>query len=272
MSDALQPGPILQSQLMDPPWALKGGARLPGTGPVDADDWLRTDDAFAAQMALRDRLIAERTDAVHALRTQAIPAAQEILRMALEILRTRPGYQVGESAVCRPDGVEVAINTDAPLLTLGQLVQEDICLLQARGDEHVMTGAILCFPASWSLDEKIGRPLSGIHQPVAEYSGDIARRVQRLFNAIRPGTPIMRANCLAYADASLFQPRREGQRRERPAPAAPFLRTERQCLLKLPQTGAVVFTIHTTVVARATLTASDRALAASWLEDPHAVR
>jgi len=30
----------------------------------------------------------------------------------------------------------------------------------------------------------------------------------------------------------------------------PFLRSERQCILRLPETEAVVFTIHTTVVRR----------------------
>lgn len=262
----LQPEPILQSRLMDPPWTLKGGTRLPGTGPIGADDWLRRDDAFAGQMALRDRLIAGQTDKVHALRAQALPVAQELLQMALTILRTRPGYHITDTAVRRPDAVVVPVDSAAPLLTLGRLVQEDVCLLQDRGDEHVMTGAILCFPASWSLAEKMDRSLTGIHDPVAEYTDDIARRVQRLFNAIRPGVPIVRANCLTYADASLFQPRREGALREYPGASAQFVRSERQCLLKLPQTGAVAFSIHTTVVARAGLPAPDRAALTHYLD------
>lgn len=266
MSSALQPDPILQSRLMDPPWALKGGTRLPGTGPIAADDWLRVDDAFAGQMALRDRLIAACPGKVHALRARAFPAAREILQMALEILRTRVGYQVSESAVCRPDGVDIAIDADTPLLTLGRLVQEDICLLQDQGSEHVLTGAILCFPASWTLAEKIDRPLTGVHKPVQEYTSDIARRVQRLFDAIQPGRPVMRANCLRYSDASLFQPRPERAPRKTGDGIEPFLRMERQCLLRLPRTRAVAFSIHTTVVARNALSPRQMQEATTYLD------
>ncbi|MCG6904351.1 MAG: DUF3445 domain-containing protein [Rhodobacter sp.] len=262
----LQAGPILQSRLIDPPWALRNGARLPGTGPIGPDDWLRRDDAFDGQMALRDRLIADATDRVHRLRDRARPAAQEILQMALDILRHRPGYETGDTHVTRPDGLGVRIDRDAPLLTLGRLVQEDIVLLQPDGGEHAMTGAVLCFPASWTLDEKIDRPLTGIHEPVDSYSDDIARRVQRLFDAIRPGHPIVRANCLLYDDAALFQPRREAEPRVRPLGESRFVRSERQCLLRLPETGAVAFTIHTTVVALADLPAADRAALAAHLD------
>ncbi|MGR3344574.1 MAG: hypothetical protein ACU0DI_15375 [Paracoccaceae bacterium] len=72
MAGSLQPDPILQSRLTDPPWALRSDTKLPGTGPVEADGWIRADDAFAGQMALRDRLIAERQEAVHSLRPAAL--------------------------------------------------------------------------------------------------------------------------------------------------------------------------------------------------------
>ena len=258
--------PILQSTLMDPPWDLPNGTRLPGTGPIAAADWIRRDDAFAGQMELRDRLIEEITDKVHVLRPAAIPAARELLQMTLSALRADVGYSVDSTTVTRPDGIRVDIDFDAPLLTLGRLVQEDLCLLQQSGSEHVMTGAVLCFPASWSLDEKIDRSLIGIHEPVGEYTSDIARRVQRLFNAIRPGKPMVRANCLLYSDAHLFQPRRMEQRRERPGAVAKYVRTERQCFIRLPDTDAVAFSIHTTVVLRASLSALDQAALSAYLE------
>ena len=247
--------PILQSKLDDPPWTLVNGFRLPGTGPIAPDDWLRVDDAFAEQMALRDRLIAEMGERVHITRPEAETAAEEILHMALEVLRTRSGYRVAPTHVTRPDGVEVKLDDLPPLATLGRLVQEDICLLQQQGDEHALTAACLCFPASWTLAEKIDRPLIGIHEPVTSYTGDIARRVQRLFDAIRVDRPLRRANCLLYDDPTLFQPRMMAERRIKPKARAEYIRTERQCLLRLPNTNAVAFSIHTTVLARANLPA-----------------
>lgn len=116
----------------------------------------------------------------------------------------------------------------------------------------MLVAAVLCFPASWRLDEKIGRPLTAIHAPVAVYDADVGRRVQRLFDAIRPGQPLWRANLLEYDDPALFQPRSAfDPPRRTSGPEAPYLRAERQCLLRLPRTGAVVFSIHTHVVRRA---------------------
>ena len=63
----------------------------------------------------------------------------------------------------------VAIDRGDPMGTLGHLVQEDLCLMEKRGEEHVLTAAVLCFPASWRLADKIGRPLEAIHVPVPEY-------------------------------------------------------------------------------------------------------
>lgn len=129
-------------------------------------------------------------------------------------------------------------------------MQEDFCLLSKSGDEHVLDAAVLCFPASWRLAEKIGRPLSAVHDPVAEYDAGLARRVQRLFDGVQAGRPLWRFNVLYYDDPALFQPR--SAQMPRPlshARTAPFIRSERQCILRLPRTRAVVFSIHTYVIA-----------------------
>jgi dimethylamine monooxygenase subunit A len=236
--------PVLQSHLPFAPWMDPSTRRLPGVLPLTDDAWLCVDEAFAGQMAERDRLIAETPTTVYAALPEARMAADELYAT---VLAGVPGYSVTPSHVTRPDGVTVPLDPAHPLLTLGRLVQEDLCLLQADGDEHVLTGAILCFPASWTLAQKIGRPLSVIHHPVAPYDDRIRTSVQRMFHAIRPEAPLWRGNVLLYDDATLHQPRTEGARRPRPV-ANTYLRSERQCLLRLPQTRAVVFTIHTYVL------------------------
>ncbi len=250
---------ILQSRLDFAPWADPRHRRLPGIQPLDPATWLSVDDAFAGQMALRNRLIAERPGDVHALEPEAEAAAEELLEMVLAHLRADPRYRVTGAEVVRPDGVAVTVAADRPLLTLGRLVQADLCLMQPRGDEHVLTGAILCFPAGWTLAEKIRRPLVRIHAPVPEYGAQLAARVQRLFDGIQPGRPLWRANVLAYATPDLFAPHREGAPRPKPEGAAGFIRSERQCLLRLPRTRAVVFSIHTAVVRRSALTPEQEA-------------
>ncbi len=249
--------PILQERLPYAPWMEGRTWRLPGIVPAEPEGWLLRDEAFAAQMAERDRLIAGRPALVHDLLEAGRGAAEELCALVLARLRADAGYRVGADAVLRPDGVEVALDAGAPLLTLGRLVQEDLCLMQPRGDEHVLTGAVLCFPASWTLAQKIGKPLTGIHVPVPHYDEGMARRVQRLFDAIRVGQPLMRFNALIYDDPTLHQPRREGEARPRPVEKI-YLRSERQVLMRLPQTGAVLFSIHTYVVRIASLTVAER--------------
>lgn len=239
--------PILQSSLPFAPWMDPRTARLPGILPVVGDDWLRVDDAFAGQMAERDRLIAQTPARVHALLDAGRPAAVELFDAVIAVLAATPGYEIGTRSALRPDGQTVPLDRDQPLLTLGRLVQEDLCLMEHDGMEHILTGACLCFPASWTLSQKIGRPMTAIHEPVAPYTDDIARRVQRLFDAIRPEQPLWRANALVYDDPTLHQPRLEHERRPPPL-RRDYLRSERQCLIRLPKSRAVVFSIHTYIV------------------------
>jgi dimethylamine monooxygenase subunit A len=258
MANPMQDAPILQDRLPHLPWIDPRTRRLPGILPVEGQDWLRIDEAYAPQMALRDRLIAGQPDTVHDLIAEARPAADELYAMTLDWLRAAPGFAFTKGAIRRPDGVNVPLDPDQPLITLGRLVQEDLCLMETRGEEYHLTGGILCFPASWSLRQKINRPLTGIHDPVPVYDQDIARRVNRLFDAIRPEQPLWRMNYLTYDDFVLHQPRREGEKRPQPTDHV-FIRCERQCLLRLPVTRAVVFTIHTYVVDASTVTPQDLA-------------
>ena len=138
------------------------------------------------------------------------------------------------------------------MLTLSQLTQEDFCILEKREDEHVLTAAALCFPASWLLAEKFMQPLVGIHVPVASYDENIARRVQRLFDAVRVEQPLWRFNALWYADPALHQPRSAHVHRdEKFSQSAKYLRSELQTIRRLPKTKAVIFGIHTYVLAEA---------------------
>ncbi|MCV6583907.1 MAG: DUF3445 domain-containing protein [Marinibacterium sp.] len=237
----------LQNRL---PYDVTAPRPLPGIAPFDMGDWLQRDDAFAGQMARRDDLIATRRDAVIALDPGAQPAAAELLDLVLSLAYGDAG---ASGPVTRADGAQVAIRRDDPMATLGHLVQEDFCILQKPdgADEHVMTGAVLCFPAFWSLSEKFMRPLSRIHDPVPDYDDQIARRVQRLFDGVQVGRPLWRFNLLRYGDPELHQPAPlSGPARREPAPGArAYLRSERQCLVRLPVSRAVVFSIHTYVVA-----------------------
>ncbi|WP_146591268.1 heme-dependent oxidative N-demethylase family protein [Puniceibacterium confluentis] len=242
---------ILQSAL---PFDVSTPPALPGVRPL-TEDWLLVDEAYGPQLAEKARLIARHQQAVHALDPRARPAAEELLDTVLEQLPN--GFLRQGGHITRPDGVVIALDRQAPLITLGHLLQEDLCLLLPQDGVHVLVGALLCFPARWRLADKFLRPLVEIHAPVPSYDANIAKRVQRLFDGLQPGRPLWRFNTLWDWDPTLFQPGPRPGRPENAAQEAPFLRTERQCLLRLPLSRAVVFSIHTYVVPRAALSASD---------------
>lgn len=237
---------ILQTHI---PYDVTAPRPLPGIAPLEMADWLIADEAYAGQITERARLLREARDKVLWMAPDALEAAQELLEMVLAHLPA--GFARDRGRVLCPDGRSVTPDPADPLGSLGHIVQEDLCLMVREGEEHVLKAAILCFPASWTLAEKAGRPLIGIHEPVQSYDDNIARRVQRLFDGVREGRPLWRFNALWYDDPTLFQPRSEHAPRTPVGSAdAQYFRTERQSLVRLPRTQAVVFSIHTFVVAR----------------------
>ncbi len=75
-----------------------------------------------------------------------------------------------------------------------------------------------------------------------------------MLDNLRPGHPIWRANASVGHDPRLFRPRREADPPSPEAPDPPYIRSERQVLMRLPETGAIVFSIHTIMIRRASLT------------------
>ena len=136
--------PILHCQL---PADMRVGRALPGVQPV-VDSWLHVDDAYAAQMQRRIQLLGTVPNQVLYLDPSSLPAAHELLKEVLKLLPTL-GFEILNTLIVCPDGRRVDVSVfDNPMMVLGQLMQNDFVLMEKRGSEHVLTGAVLCFPAS----------------------------------------------------------------------------------------------------------------------------
>ncbi|QBY02689.1 DUF3445 domain-containing protein [Rhodophyticola sp. CCM32] len=238
------------------------GRRLPGVQPLaDGADWLMLDEVYADQMALRLHLTRVRPRDVIAALPGAGDAIEELYQEVLGWCDGRQGFHRHRDRMHCPDGRAVSLKAEDRLSVIAHLVQEDICLLQKPdgAGEHILTAAILCFPASWTLAEKIGHPLGAIHRPVAPYDADMAPRVQRLFDHLHCDRPLWRQNALLYENPALYQPRRAADPRRSVTGPPGFLRSERQVMRRLPRTGAIVFSIHSWVVPLAGLTREQQA-------------
>ena len=232
---------ILQNSI---PYDWQKVTKLPGVMPLNPQDWIIFDDAYKDQMAEREFLLKNNSDVIAIDENNEAPAF-ELLDAILQFLSKADGFEVSQKQVVTRDDRIVKIDYNQPLLTCGMLVQNDFCLLQKISGQHVLIAAVLCFPANWRLHEKFMRPLFSIHRNVPEYSLEIAKRVDRIFDGIRVGRPMWRFNVLEYSDATLYQPYRL-----RPECKPYYTRSERQTFVKLPETGAVAFGIHTFVVKK----------------------
>ena len=219
----------------------------PGLSPLDMADWIVRHPDFDAQMTRRAEILAEAGPIALAALNEGEAPALELLSAVKSHLGKDPALTLKEQYCA--------------LTALGHMVAEDFCLLlpDAESGEYRLVAALLCFPSRWLLTEKMGRPMTVIHEPVPDYDDMLARRVNRVFEALRPERPLVRVNWLVHAVPELHLPMGHSDKLMAAAdPKGPFyLRTERQTLVRLPQTGAVAFGIKTSVTPIERLSASE---------------
>jgi hypothetical protein len=193
------------------------------------------------------------------------------LRMGLVKLEERDWLQPAPDLAARaagfaewPQGLQLTPEVDAPGRELAALlgvegalpeaalaVHEDLCLLTKREDEAVyrLIGAAVAWPSDWHPAQKIGLPLRGLHAPIAGYEEQLATGVDRFMETLRPGAIYGRCNWFIAATGERRWlpncPPTEAFAHVTPENAGEtlFVRSERQTLRRLPQTGAILFGI-----------------------------
>ena len=250
---------ICQHQLPFSPWMKPVTSRLPGVQPIKSEGCFFVDEVFQLQMQYRDELLNKRFEQVYINEFKNSDDCSELLEFVIRELKSNEKYTFNDNKVMRPDGVELNLLADDPLLTASRLVQEDLLLLRKEEDEHILRAGVLCFPASWTLSEKKNKSLTDIHRPVKEYNEGLAPRIEKMFSNMSSETPIWRANFLLYDDYELFQPRLEKEEKGNSyKKLSQFMRVERQALKKFPISKNILFSIHTFVVPYLNLTNEQR--------------
>lgn len=143
----------------------------------------------------------------------------------------------------------------APLDWVGRQVQEDLLLLDGNVPGCPLIAGQLCFANMWSLAEKLGQSFLAIHDPVPLFAAQIGRPSDLLMARLKAQRPVWRLNWSLTATARLnlapwFAADHLHSKHAVTAKSAGeqcFLRVERQGLARLPQSNAVLFTIHTYV-------------------------
>ncbi|RRI07856.1 DUF3445 domain-containing protein [Mesorhizobium tamadayense] len=263
-----------------------------GLKSLELDRWIEVDEFLVPHLAEKRRLYAEIPEKVFVEEDDTRDAQQEVLDLLAAYLPAKhPGIHRDSGAGVEVIGMETAIDglapelREAPLVRASLLVQEDLILMR-RGDDGWRLGAgSLCFPSSWSLLEKFGKPLQQIHAPVPGFGPGTrpAEIINRMFDGLQ-GQAVERFNWSIQAGDALYHPLSNIQRIDR-ATNRPtrfpdgdinvhaFIRVERQTLRKLPFSRDILFTIRIHLDPLAVLARHpDRAtLAASFAEQLNAL-
>lgn len=239
----------MQTRFAHTPWDGSHPLFRIGLSPLGDAPWLEPDENLAAHLALKERLLAERRADVFGAQPGTADAQAEALAAIADHLPARhPDIwrRQGDAVLVTPAGRTVDLAADAPLVAAARLVQEDLALMRRDAHGWRLAAGCVCFPSSWRLREKLGRPMHEVHAPVPGFGGGTrnATLIERIFDNLQPGAPVARMNWSLYGDDALFHGDERSERERSGDLAQTFLRVERQTLTKLPVSGDILFTIR----------------------------
>jgi len=180
-----------------------------GLKPLDLAQWLDRDATFDAQLAEKRRLYRELPDEVFVEEADTRAAQTEVL----DLIRTATAERGEDSA---NDATLALFGADPPPLVAASLrVQEDLIIMRRGDNGWRLAAGSLCFPSSWTLTEKFGRPLQDIHAPVPGFGAGTRNHelIERMFDRLHQ--PVLRYNWSVQAGDALYHPLSNDGRNER---------------------------------------------------------
>lgn len=223
------------------PRARGGGPLKIGLAALSEDEWLQPEPDLGARNAAFD----------------AFPESVQVTRES--------GAAGDELAALR--------GTGGGIEGAARLAWEDMCLLARRPDEEVyrLVGAAVAFPTDWHIADKLGHPLIALHTPIHGYAEQLGSPVDQFMSKLKPARIYGRCNWFVSPTPALRW-LAEGPPERQFAHVTPenagetlFVRSERQTLRKLPETGVIVFTIGIYVAALGSLSRANIARMAESL-------
>ncbi|MGG6296717.1 heme-dependent oxidative N-demethylase family protein [Leptolyngbya sp. AN02str] len=228
-----------------------------GLKALDLREWIEIDAEFGQYLQQKRVLLRDRPQSVLAALPHTVAAQQELLDMLTHHLTTRfpQWFQLEGDRICNQLTGETWCSSDfaeAPIDLAGRLVQEDLCLMMPSKAGYWLGAASLCFPLYWQLQEKLGRVMGAIHEPVPGYESSLHNPVTQYFDRLTPEHSGYRLNWSIVDTPELFL----GLHRTHAvadditsenAGDRLWVRVERQTLRRLPITEAIVFTVRSFV-------------------------
>lgn len=210
------------------------------------------DSRFAQYLGEKQRLFSTCPDEVFMAEADTIDAQNEVLDLVLQsVFNNKSNNSVENTLTCPTSGTPYKRSDyhDRPLALASLLVQEDLVLMRRKQQGWHLVAASLCFPSSWNLAEKFGKPLPQIHKPVPGANKKLDPMIHRIFDNLRPEMAVWRENWSLYGDRELRHakgPHHAGSEHDKSGDDA-YLRREYQTLHRLPVSRDILFTIRVLV-------------------------
>ena len=223
-----------------------------GLRSLDLSHWIEVDEHLPRYLSEKHRLMSEMPDAVFVEEAETMQAQLEVQQLLIShLLKSFPQIYQARDGVVQIVNEQAGSRSSAhmpPLLQAAMLVQEDLVVMRKSSEGWRLVAASVCFPSSWNLREKFGRPMHEIHAPVPGFSEGTrnALMIERIFDNLKAGMPAERFNWSIYNDDVLFHDDRSGEHfpDNEDENDQYFLRVEHQTLRKLPVSGDILFTIR----------------------------
>ncbi|MEO9329554.1 DUF3445 domain-containing protein [Gordonia aurantiaca] len=236
-----------------------------GTAVVDIDSEYRSELDQRAVILAAD-------PSRHAVLPHMIPAAWDAMLTLMRELdavypdQMRLEHLGGDEWLWRNDllGIEQRFRyadastlPDEPLRFIASQVQEDIALLDQRNDQLFVDAGVVTFAADWSFGFDVGMSFLEIHGPVPRIRKEgVITRAHEFLKRLQPHQPYRRTNWTLTIDRRLdvsteiyheWGPDREAIQRvdDDEFGRRVHLRVEVQHLIRLPDSGAIMFLIRT---------------------------
>lgn len=226
-----------------------------GLRRIEPENWL-SPDPESDWLTLKSRRLDEAPTRYYRARADAVAAEQETLaRVEAATGRTRSRRE------------------EPALIAAGRLVSDDLVVMESRGKGWVATSLLLTQPTFFSLDDSFNRELHQLHAPVPGGSPGLAGKITRVFDRMPAGEVFERFNWTVQLGDERWWPHGRVMRDQlvdlplEQALDHLTLRVERQTLVRLEQTNAILFCIRVCLdpLQLALYDAEDRnAFAKSW--------
>ena len=176
--------------------------------------------------------------------------AKELLEEAKEL---------GVTAATLPRDVAETTGADRLARLLGENWEPDYLVLKREQDAVRLVAGCVCFPSSWSLEEKIGRRIDEIHEIVPALNSILGSQIRTFLERIKPGVSWTRNNWgLSRSREWNQHPSRNiAKLDESVTLESVYFRVEEQSLVALPESAGVLFGIRLKVFPLAEVRNSD---------------